>query len=372
MTIKLEYSQSKSEAAQKMRAKLEKAIADGQASAAATIERVQNEVPEDLIVNTGRIHFEPEAGEGNVGRIVMQATTRGGGIARPMHPHALGQVASRFSMPMGYVNDLMARGAWGRQLVSDNLTRLVENGEHQNQLVRSVNGEMRGFLSDKFRRIDDRPLVDAFAQGCQAIGAVPVEGVAGDTRFAIKALLPYVFEPFKDEVIAIGLQLSNSNFGRGAASLRAFVLRLWCLNGCTMEEVLREIHLGRRLAENIEYSARTLTLDTQATTSALRDTMRNVLGPARINSVVETIQKANENKIGDIKQTVASLQKKLGLLKSEADAVRETFNNGGIEQLPPGQTMYRMSNALSWVAKSAQTPERRLELEQAAGTLLAA
>lgn len=59
-----------------------------------------------------------------------------------------------------------------------------------------------------------------------------------------------------------------------------------------------------------------------------------------------------------------------GLLKREVEAVRDVFINGGIEELPPGDTIFRFSNAVSWVAKSAETAERRLDLESAAGQLL--
>ena len=61
---------------------------------------------------------------------------------------------------------------------------------------------------------------------------------------------------------------------------------------------------------------------------------------------------------------------KMGLLRKELDAVRDVLTTGGIEELPPGNSVYRMSNAISWVAKSAETAERRLELEGLAGAML--
>jgi hypothetical protein len=55
------------------------------------------------------------------------------------------------------------------------------------------------------------------------------------------------------------------------------------------------------------------------------------------------------------------------LLKGEVDKVQEIFLNGGVEELPVGTTRARLANAISWFAKSAETPERRMELEIAAG-----
>jgi hypothetical protein len=355
------YSQSKSEAAKKLREKLEKQIDEGRASAAEVIDKVQKEFPHDEIVQSQAIQFTNE-----MGRLVLVGD---GNSKRPLHEHALGQVAERASVPMPFVHNLMSKGDWGLQLLAHNFQTLYANGEKKKYLVRSINGQARGFLSDHYRRIDCRPIVESFAKGCEKIGAVPVEGLGGDTRIAIKALLPMVFEPFKDEIIAIGVVLSNSDFGNGALSIRAFILRLACINGVIREEVLRQVHLGGRLDENMIFSKKTYELDTKTMCSAVSDIMTGALGPEKVNASIEAVKKASEQKISDVGTLMKQLQKSL-LLKSEADEVKKVFNDGGIEQLPLGQSMYRMSHAISWVAKTAKTPERRLELEQAAGEVM--
>jgi hypothetical protein len=101
---------------------------------------------------------------------------------------------------------------------------------------------------------------------------------------------------------------------------------------------------------------------------AVRDMVKGVLAPAKVNALVGRIGKALEERI-DTKSAWAELPK-LGLLKGEVDKVKELFNDAGVEMLPIGQTQARLSNAVSWFAKSAATPERRLELEQIAGDLL--
>ena len=52
------------------------------------------------------------------------------------------------------------------------------------------------------------------------------------------------------------------------------------------------------------------------------------------------------------------------------DEVQKIFLNGGVEELPVGTSPARLANAISWFAKSAETPERRLELEQVAGEIM--
>jgi len=353
---------AKSEAAAKFRTKLEAQIEAGRASALALFEKVQREVPEDRIANTHGFRFDLQGEQ----TLVLQT---GDNPQQTVHHHALHQILERVGIPRAYATSLSERGPWGAELLVQNLNRLYEGDAAKRALVRAIGSQVRAVLSDKFRRLDSRPLLDAFAEGCQEIGAVPIEGTGGDTRVAIKALIPQVFEPVPGEVLAFGLQWSNSDFGNGANSVRGFILRLACLNGMTMEEALREIHLGRKLSDDVAFSSETYRLDTATTVSAMRDVIRGSLAPAKIDQQMEIIRRAAGAEV-DPRAAFATMQRNYGLLKAEVEAVRETYNNGGVEQLPPGNSMYRMSNAISWIAKSAETPERRLELEQVAGEVL--
>ena len=177
-----------------------------------------------------------------------------------------------------------------------------------------------------------------------------------------------VFRPGGEEVIAFGTEISNSDFGAGALSVRCFVLRVWCTNYARLEEELRKVHLGSRLDESLELSERTYALDAQATSSAVRDIVVGSMAPGKINDQVALIEKAMSERI-DFKRSLDSLRM-MGLLKREVEAVRDVLTIGGIETLPSGNSPYRLANAISWAAKSADSPERRLELEQIAGHVL--
>jgi len=69
---------------------------------------------------------------------------------------------------------------------------------------------VRKFLSDSYRRIDSRPVVEAFATAGQEKGALPYEGYVTDTKIVIQAIMPEVYEPVPGEVVACGLSLENS------------------------------------------------------------------------------------------------------------------------------------------------------------------
>jgi hypothetical protein len=351
------YQEAAEAAAMGARAKMEKIIDEGRAAAVRVLQAVRDDQPEDRIAPTKQLDWRP-AGDGV--EILV------GDRASKIHPHALSQMAQRVGVPASYVSHLL-ESEWGRDTLAYNLRRGYKEGAADGRyLVREVRGEVRGFLSDRFRRIDSRPVFDAFAVAAQTIGAVPMGGHALATKNEIKAILPVIHEPIPNEPMLLGLQISNSDFGDGALSIRAFCLRLWCTNAATLEEALRQIHLGRRLDDSITYSDRTYRLDTEATVSALTDTVTTLLGPAKVAETLDVIKRASEEQIDP--------RKARGLLKAltkvEQEAVIETFNAPDVLAVPAGQSAYRLSNALSWVANGTEDKGRALEMERLAGELL--
>lgn len=354
-----DYQQAASDAARHARAIMEKKIGEGRASAAALLERVHNHVPKDAIVRARALDFAHKDE-----RLVMGFD--GGGIG--LHRHALGQVAGKAGIPGAYLAELATGGAWQKDLAAHVLNQHFSAGQPDARfLVRAVGGEARGFLSDRYRRLDSRPLLEAFAEACSAVGAVPVDGVVSDTRLALKAFLPMVFEPVPNEVMCLGLEWGNSDFGAARHTVRPMLWRLWCTNKATMEDSLAQVHLGGRLGDDIEFSRRTYELDTKASVSALRDVVRGVLGPAKVNTLLDTIRNANEKKV-DWKNLKTSLARRL--LKGEMAAVEAAYQSDDVVNLPEGKSVWRASNAISWIAGRTEDSDRRLELERLAGEVV--
>ena len=365
-----DYDRAVDETAKRFQAQLEETIHKTQSSALSVIEKVQRETPNDRIAHSQSLEFVAATGTDGVILMGPRKRTAKGYFQEPLHKNALDQVAERAGIPGTYVNRLLEK-PYGRQLLVENLTTIFGKEDDQKFLVRSVNEEVRGVLSDSYRRMESAPIIEAFAAACKDIGAVPIEGHGGDLRWAVKAILPMVFQPStkkgNEELIAFGVQLSNSDFGKGALGLNAFMTRIVCTNYATLEQVLRQVHLGSRLGDEIEFADDTHKADTKAQVLKVRDAVRAVLAPAKVNGLVGRIGEALDTRID--KNVWAELPK-MGLLKGEVEKIREVFTDGDVEQLPPGNTQARLANAVSWFAKSALTPERRLELEQIAGSIL--
>ena len=159
---------------------------------------------------------------------------------------------------------------------------------------------------------------------------------------------------------------SNSDFGNGTHSFRMFALRVVCLNGMTRENLLKQVHLGARLSEEIEFSDRTHRLDTAASVSALRDIVRGALGPASRDRMIESVRAAHDRAMTKTQLSTATRALPKQVQKSVVDA----FESPDVINLPEGNTAWRASNAISWIARHTEDAELRFDLERAAGALV--
>jgi hypothetical protein len=58
------------------------------------------------------------------------------------------------------------------------------------------------------------------------------------------------------------------------------------------------------------------------------------------------------------------------LPKPVQKSVLDAFESNDVINLPEGNTAWRASNAISWIARNTDDPELRLDLERAAGALV--
>jgi hypothetical protein len=364
----MNYNESKSADASRWREVLENAIQKRIGSAVNVIETVKSQIIEDHIVRAKSLNFSAvvDNQSDTLATVVMQLPNK---TEKCLHQNAVRQLAEKSNMPKKFIDMMIGEGHWGASLIAHNFNEILHHGNGEKNLIRSIGNETRAFLSDRFRRIDSRPLVDAFAGTAQEFGLMPYEGYALDTTVRIRGIIPVIFEPYPGEFVAFGLQWKNSDFGVGGHELGFFMLRPTCLNGAVGDSVLRQVHLGGRLSEDLIYSQETYQLDTMANVSALKDVVRAALNPANIDQHVEAIKIAQAK---NITPKEAKEMLKARLSKADTDEVIEAYNSPDIEMMPAGNTAYRLSNALSWVAnlKRDSQVEKSLELQQIAGEIM--
>lgn len=351
-------------AAAKLNERLEQIVSRGKQATAPTLRRIIAEQPVDRIVRAQALTFgAPGDGRVTVGFADHETTA---------HPHAFAQIVQRAGVGFAYADGLRQGASWRPELLQHILS---EHYRHDRAcyLMREVAGTTRGFLSDRYKRLDSRPLLESFGEACTAMGLELYEGVASDVRTAVRAIRPVAFEPVSGEALAFGLSWSNSDYGAGVYSIMLFTLRLRCLNGMTSvsddDEVLRRVHLGRKLSADVELSAATLAHETRAMASATRDVVRSLMSPAALDRRCRVIRDAASR---EVSFSAALRQARNVLSKKDTERAQAMFEGDDVVMLPPGRTMWRASNVFSWLANETDDADRKLALQAAAGAIVAA
>lgn len=367
-------------------AKLGEKIERGMHDSAEFFARLEANMPRDFIVGTRSLGFDIVDG-----RIYLETADN----RFRLHNNAVQQMVSRTGILTKTVANKMIAAAtggdsWGRQLLLDNLHTIFEKSPSSRVLVRAVpvGGELgnelevRGFLSDKYRRLNSGPIFNSFAAAAMEFGAVPISmsatgfrsSYATDVKVGFSMFLPYVFKPIarmRDEVIIIGLMIENSDFGRGAESVALVAFRIWCSNLMVTQDELRRVHLGTRLSDDLQFSQATYESDTQTMALAVGDVVKNLFKPDYINAYNGKIAAAAETEV-EPARLFAELRSRGLVTKDEEKAIIETYNEPDVELMPAGNNAWRASNAVSLFANriAGDDKDRAIELQHAAGTIV--
>jgi hypothetical protein len=287
----------------KAKAKLQERINAGQARALAALKRIEAEVPVDRVVKANSPAFVVERDD-------AQLVARVDGKQFRFHEHALGQLAERAGFPRKYLGELRASD-WGRELIARNLNELLDHEADDSKfLVRSVDEVVRGVLGRSYRTDDSRPAMESLIMTAREVGAIMVDGYALDTRTSVKMILAKPIEIFPGEWAVVGLDYRNSDYGHGAREILGWIERLLCLNGASITQNFRRVHIGSQLEESAEFSAKTRKLNADFTASATRDMARALLGPEAVDRMVSTVRAANAAEL-DPDKALASIRKQV-------------------------------------------------------------
>lgn len=342
----------------------------------ATMERLINEgrIAQDYIaplgVNLKRNDHQPVITFDGMGDALMMNMPEG---QFSLHSNAVGQLADRMGVPQRYLRTLALGEAWQRQLAASILNEHSGWTQRSRVLVRSVGTQVRGVLSDSYRRLNSVQILTAFVEEAAGQGAVISDAYMNDTKVWAETILPQpiVVPTAKngDVVIFAGARFSTSDYGDGAVDMRAFMLNGACLNGMVRESVMKQVHLGGKLPDNIALSNQTYELDTKTTVSAVRDLTRGLFSADNIREKAYEIQGASEMEV-DMEKEVKKLTSSGALLKAEGQEVEKLLmKNDPDDGVQGASTLWKLTQAITAHARVV-TPERSRELHEISGHLL--
>lgn len=292
-----------------------------------------------------------------------------------LNNNAVSQIAEKLAIPTKYLRDLAEGDEWKRHLCAQILNEHSSWTNRKRFLIRTVGEEVRGVMSDSYRRLNAVNIMSAFVDEAQRQKAEVANAYMTDTKVWCETLLPMPFDiPTKNNGIVkifVGARFSTSDYGDGSVDMRSFILNGACLNGMVRESVMKQIHLGGRLPENIALSEETYRLDTAATASAITDLTKDLYSNETIRAKAVEIQKASEMEV-DLSKELTNLVRKGSLLKNEGSEVEKLLvNNRPGDGLEGSSTLWKLSQGINAFARDLdQDQKRSRELQEISGELL--
>lgn len=348
--------------------KLQRIVDDGRASVTKALEEIQNEFASrsDLMVRPAGVDFIVDGGIRPVIQDVPHAVTS----------HATGQLLERAGIPHVFANKLIGLGE--SELLRMNLKKLTDRMEDDGILIRRVNGQngnklIKGWLSPSYKRMDASPIFETFIGRSLNKGFVPYRGLNTDYRYQISMVFPRIFNPTPQEFMVFGMSLTTGDYGNQSLEIDLLMLRIVCMNLAIGYDLFRKVHLGSRFqmqeGDIVQISEKTVHLDTQTIASAIGDVVDS--GQEHIKLLEHKITKSADEILseGGQKRVYETLRKRFR--KEIADQVKTTYElPQEIELLPSGQNLWRMSNAISLVAKGVERLDEKVDLEREAMSVL--
>ncbi len=156
-----------------------------------------------------------------------------------------GQIATNLNIPKKYYDDMSQI----KGLRSHNVNAWFRE-KPQTRLVRTLDGNARAWLSDRYHPMDNKLLTEAFNPVAEEYGNnIKVRSCSiTDIRMSIQISFPMITADVKvGDPVEWGIMLTNSEVGAASVDVQEFIWWLRCKNGARWQSLFRKYHAGKRI-----------------------------------------------------------------------------------------------------------------------------
>jgi hypothetical protein len=332
----------------------------------------------DYVVDTRRMTFSTDE---DASRLYFDTDGHDGHAGGPVNDYAHNQIAQRLGIPKRYYDRMQTEAP---ALLDGNVNHWFHNKPEQ-RMVRTLEGRVRAFLSNRYRRMDNYDLMErAVLPEFARFGDRLQFHVAAltDTRLYIRAILPELAMDVQTipgdhtflggdgggDIVQAGIQIRNSEVGAGKLDVSPFIWRLRCLNGLVVTEAgMSRYHVGKAQDEEdfAIYADDTRQADDRAFFLKVRDMVRAALDEVQFTAIVDTLREtATGEPITNPVKTTELLAKSYNLLETEQASILQYLTTGG------DLSQWGVVNAVTRAAKDAPGFDRQADLETLGGELV--
>lgn len=280
------------------------------------------------------------------------------------------QIAARLNIPFRYYQKMQVENP---ELLDRNVnTWFSQNPEHR--MIRVLDGNVRAFLSDRYRRLDNLELCAAVLPVIKQMKGANIESCeVTPSRLYLKVINKKLkAEVAVGDVVQAGFVISNSEVGLGSVRVEPLVFRLVCKNGLICKDFAqKKYHVGKQISSSDDsayllYSDETLAQDDKAFFMKVQDIVRSAVDESKFLLTVNKLRDSKNISLAhEPVKAVEILADTFQLSENErGDILRQLFIAGD-------NSRYGLINAVTAASKIANSYDRATELERIGGEILA-
>lgn len=267
-------------------------------------------------------------------------------------------------------------------LLAENVNHWLHT-EPSTRMLRTLDGNVRGFLSDRFRALDNFDLAEIAIPVFQDLDVEFLSMELTERRMYIKVADKRLMRDvpsgrkmgdgshvFFDTVSPAAI-LSNSEIGFGAWSLEVGIWTKLCTNmAIASSRSMKKYHVGGKHALGDEQLYALLTDETkkktdQAVLAQTRDVLKAAFEEARFDALINDVKGMAEQKIeADPLKVIEVTAKKFNMNESERGSVLRHLIEGG------DMTRYGLFNAITRTAEDLPDYDRATDFERLGGKII--
>lgn len=283
------------------------------------------------------------------------------------------QFADYTGIPMAYYRRMLQDD---KPLLTTNVNHWLGEKKNDRRMIRTLDGDVRAVLSDKFRTLENEDLAEAILPVLMQRDLLIMSCDVTDSRLYIKAVDKRIERDAPTgrkmgdgshvffDTLSPAITISNSEVGRGSLLIETGVYTKACTNLATFGASMRKFHTGTRAEMSDQVYAlltdKTKRLTDAALWSQTRDLVAGAFDSAVFDATVEKLKIAAGRKIdkdADVVKVIEVAGRKLGLADGERKGVLATLIEGG------DMTQYGIHSAITRYSQDLVSYDRATELE---------
>ncbi len=318
----------------------------------------------DLVVSSMLLRHDTND-EGDT-RLVIEES--GGPAHYGITPLARRQLSEKLKIPYAYFERMRHQ----QPVLLDRNVNTWLQSEEDRRMIRTLDGQVRAVLSDRYRRLDNFDLAESVLPILQQLPEVKFESVElTDARMYLKVVTPRLkYEMAPGDIVQAGVVITNSEVGQGTLSVQPLLYRLVCRNGLiASDRSLRKTHVGRAMGSDDDgvtvYRDDTLRADDKAFFLKVRDVVQAAVSETTFRQIAQKMQKTLQIPLmGDPVKTVEVLANRYDLNDAERTGVlRHLITQGDLSG-------YGLVNAVTHFSQEVEDYDRATDFEVLGGKLI--